>query len=93
MALAFGLLAGCSGNNVDCDLQSCTVTFNRGVDVPEAQVLGVPVKLVSVQGSDLTLEIAGNRIQVPAATGADGITVKEVTADQVIVEIPTNVLS
>jgi hypothetical protein len=93
LALTLGTLAGCSGNNVACDLDSCTVTFNRGVDVPEAQVLGVPVKLISVQGSAVTIDVAGNRIEVPAGGGAEGVTVKEVTDDKVVVEIPNNLVN
>jgi hypothetical protein len=93
-ALAATALAGCSseGSDVDCNLNSCTVTMDRGVDA-SASVLGVDVKLQSVQGQQVTLDVEGNTVTVPV--GADGstqvagltVTVQSVTDDQVVLQV------
>jgi hypothetical protein len=93
-ALACAGRAGCSseGADVNCNLNSCTVTMDRGVDA-SANVLGVDVKLKNVEGQQVTLDVGGNTVTVPV--GADGtanvggldVTVQEVTADQVVLKI------
>ncbi|GAA0902692.1 hypothetical protein Vau01_014490 [Virgisporangium aurantiacum] len=93
-ALAGSVLAGCSseGADVDCNLNSCTVTMDRGVDA-SASVLGVDVKLQSVQGQQVTLDVEGNTVTVPV--GADGstqvagltVTVQSITDDQVVLQV------
>ncbi|GAA2527517.1 hypothetical protein GCM10010201_27900 [Pilimelia columellifera subsp. columellifera] len=57
LALALTGVAGCSSENASCDLNACTVTFD-GVNAT-ASVLGVEAKVVSVQGEQVTLEVAG----------------------------------
>lgn len=93
-ALATAALAGCSseGANVDCNLNSCTVTMDRGVDA-SASVLGVDVTLKSVEGQQVTLDVEGNTVTVPV--GADGstqvagltVTVQSVTNDEVVLQV------
>jgi hypothetical protein len=89
-ALALAPLAACSSENVDCTVNECTVTFERGVDA-EASVLGVDVKLVGVQGDQVTIDIAGTEVNVPVngETDAEGfnISVEEVTDSKVVVKI------
>lgn len=88
------LLAGCGGDgegaDVDCGLQECTVTFDRGVDA-QASVFGLDVKLVKVDGQDVTLDVGGNSVTVPAGGQSEGIAVREVTADTVVVVVSHNV--
>lgn len=93
-ALATAALAGCSseGSNVDCNLNSCTVTMDRGVDA-SASVLGVDVKLQSVQNQQVTLDVEGNTVTVPV--GPDGstqvagltVTVQSISDSQVVLQI------
>ena len=63
-AAAFGLatLAGCS-ENVDCGVDQCTVTLERGVDA-SANVLGVEAKVIGVDGDRVTVEVAGEQVQL-----------------------------
>ena len=90
--LGVGPLAACSSDNVECTLNSCTVTFDRGATA-ESEVLGVDVKLVGVEGNNVKLEIAGTQVTVPVdgTIQAEGfnIGVQEVTADKVVVKIET----
>ena len=93
-ALATAALAGCSseGADVDCNLNSCTVTMDRGVDA-SAKVLGVDVKLENVADQQVTLDVEGNTVTVPI--GAEGskeingltVTVESVTDDQVVLKV------
>jgi hypothetical protein len=90
--LAFGaaLLAGCGDDNgadTSCNLQECTVTFPRGADA-SASVFGVEARLVGVRDNQVTLEIGGNNITVPVNGESQGIQVREVTNDRVVVVIP-----
>jgi hypothetical protein len=94
IAVAGTLLAGCGseGADVNCSLNDCTVTFDRGVDA-SASVLGVDVKLDSVQNDQVTLNIEGNDIQVPvggeaeAQAGGLQFRVDSVTDDKVIIKV------
>ncbi|QFG25954.1 hypothetical protein [Actinomadura sp. WMMB 499] len=95
--LPFGAVAACGGTNTetDCGVNSCTVTFDRGVEA-SASILGVEAELVSVEGETVTLAIEGNNITVPVgdqqpeeAEGFD-VSVKSVTQEQVVVEITAN---
>lgn len=94
---AFGaaLLVGCSASTetakVSCSLQACTVTVNRGVN-GSAKVLGVPVKIVDVTDTQVTVEVGGDQIVVPVdgsaqESGGLSVQVQQVTADQVILKI------
>ncbi|WP_067795727.1 hypothetical protein [Actinomadura formosensis] len=95
LALSLGAVAACGGENskTSCDVNSCTVTFDRGVDA-SASVLGVKAELVSVQGETVTLKIAGQTVTVPVGDGeqAEGFTVsvQSVTKDNVVVKISNN---
>jgi hypothetical protein len=89
-----GALAGCSGEgaDVDCNLNSCTVTMDRGVDA-QASVLGVDIKLTGVANDQVTLDVEGNSVSIPV--GANGstevgglnVTVQEVTGDKVVLQV------
>lgn len=91
--LSAGPLAACSSDNVDCNLNACTVSFDRGVDA-EASVLGVDVKLVGVENGTVKIDIGGKEVSVPVdgETQAEGfdIKVEEVTQDKVVVRIQTS---
>lgn len=86
------LLAGCGGEgtSTSCNLNSCTITFDRGVDA-KAEVLGVEVKLVKVEGENVTLEVAGNEVTAPVGQPVDvqgfKVEVQEVTDSEVKVKI------
>jgi hypothetical protein len=92
-ALLFGLaLAGCGGegSSTSCNLNSCTVTFERGVDA-KAEILGVEARLVRVKGEDVTLEVAGTEVTAPLGQPVDvegfQVEVQEVTESDVKVKI------
>ncbi|WP_026405862.1 hypothetical protein [Actinomadura rifamycini] len=98
LLLPFGAVAACSATNAetDCGVNSCTVTFDRGVEA-SASILGVDAELVSVQGETVTLAIEGNNITLPVGDGEQGeeaegfdVSVKSVTQDKVVVEITAN---
>lgn len=92
--LGLGLLTGCGGDNsdVNCNLNSCTVTLNQGVDA-KASVLGIDVKLVSAGNGQVQLEVAGNQVSVPVGDGQGtqvaglNVQVQSVTSDQVVLNI------
>ncbi|MFG2041530.1 hypothetical protein [Dactylosporangium sp. NPDC048998] len=89
-----GLMAGCTsstnGATVSCTVNSCTATFDRGVDA-SASVLGIDMKLVAVDGQTVTVDVAGNRVTVPVdgSQQADGlsVTVEKVTDQQVVLKV------
>jgi hypothetical protein len=84
------LLAGCGdgeGADVSCNLQECTVTFQRGVEA-SASVFGLEAKLVKVQDGWVTLEIGGTTITVAVGGETEGVRVREVTSEKVVVAIP-----
>lgn len=91
-ALGLAVLAGCGGEGsaTNCNLNSCTVTFDRGVDA-SVSVLGVDAKLVDVQNSQATLDIEGQKLTIPVGQDAqaDGfnVSVQSITADNVVVRI------
>jgi hypothetical protein len=93
--LPLGALAACGGENsrTSCNVNSCTVTFDRGVDA-SASILGVEAELVRVQGQMVTLKVAGQTVTVPVGDGeqeAEGfnVSVQSVTKDNVVVRIST----
>lgn len=97
-ALTAALLAGCGGGDEDgtkttCTLNSCTVTFDRGVDA-SASVLGVEAKLVSVENSQATIRLAGQQVTIPVgqdtSSGGLNVAVQSITTDQVVVSISAN---
>jgi hypothetical protein len=57
-------LAGCSSDGVAVDCRSdtsCLITFDRAAGA-SATVLGVEAKLVGVDGSQATVEVAGEQV-------------------------------
>ncbi|MBT8227852.1 MAG: hypothetical protein HKP61_08065 [Dactylosporangium sp.] len=95
VALAVGLVSGCSseGADVSCNLSTCTVTFDRDADA-KASVLGVDVKLVGVENDQVTLDISGSQVVLPVGdssqeteTGGLSISIQEVTSDQVVLRV------
>jgi hypothetical protein len=92
VALALSACGGGDGqgSNTSCDLGGCTITFPRS-GAGEVSVLGVTARLVGVDNSVATIDIAGNTVQVPvgAEQQADGFTVgvDQVTDTQVVVRV------
>jgi hypothetical protein len=93
--LSLSLLTACGGSgegsDVDCGLDQCTVTFDKGMDA-KASVLGVEAKLVSAEGDKVTVEVAGERLTLTAGqagTEAAGlrVTLDSVTDTQVKIKI------
>src|SRR3954454_4007179 len=89
-ALPLALAAGCSSDNASCNGTSCTITFDRGVDA-KASILGVDAELVSVNGQNVTLKLAGQQLTIPLDTdqtsGNFNLHVSSVTKDQVVVTV------
>ncbi len=81
-----------AGATSECDVQGCTVTFDRGVDA-KISVLGVDAELAAVEGNVVTLKVAGQDVTVPmgsteSAQGLD-LTVREITQEKVVVQLST----
>ncbi|MFI0445231.1 hypothetical protein [Actinomadura sp. 6N118] len=90
--LPFATVAACGGENTktDCNLNACTITFDRGVDA-SASILGIKAELVSVQGDNVTMKVGNQQITVPVgeAEQSEGfnVQVQSVTKDNVVVKI------
>jgi hypothetical protein len=85
--LGLTLLAGCSSDNVDCGLDQCTVTLERSTNA-SASVLGVEAKFVSADANTVTLEVAGEQIQLTKGqqavdVGGLQVTLDSITADEI----------
>lgn len=80
--LGLALLGGCSSDNVDCGLNSCTVTMQRDVNA-SASVLGVEAKFVSADANTVTLEIAGEQIQLTKGQQAVQVGALQVSLDSI----------
>jgi hypothetical protein len=93
LPLAAVTACGGEGSQTNCGVNSCTVTFDRGVDA-NASILGVKAELVGVQGNSVTLRVAGQRITVPVGgnqqTEGFDVSVQSVTKDNVVVKIANN---
>jgi|tagenome__1003787_1003787.scaffolds.fasta_scaffold20867523_1 hypothetical protein len=96
--LASALLTGCGGDGVDtdCSLAACTVTFDRGVDA-QTSILGVNVKLAGVRDNQVTVNVAGQDVDVPigsteAEAESNGLhfRVQEVTDSTVVLKVSRN---
>ncbi len=79
------------GSTVTCTSNECTATFDRNAN-DTVTILGVDVKLVGTDASNVTLLVGETQIVLPAQGGsktAGGLklTVKEVTDTQVILTI------
>ena len=90
-ALTVALLAGCGSDDVSCGLDACTVTYERGAEA-SVSVLGVEAKLVSADDNTVTVEVAGEQVQLTKgqqAVDVAGLQVSlaGITADQVQVRI------
>ncbi|MGA3565303.1 hypothetical protein [Melissospora conviva] len=92
-ALGLAVLTACGsdGTATDCRLDSCAVTFDRGVEAG-VSVLGVEARLIAVEGDVVTMEIAGQQLSLTAgeqATEVAGFTValESVDADNIVVRI------
>lgn len=93
LALAAAVLTGCSSEGADtsCGLDQCTVTFDRGVE-GKASVLGVDAKLVSAEGDQVTIEVAGEQLALTVGQGGTevaglNVTLESVTDSNVVVKI------
>lgn len=65
LALGLAVLTGCSseGASVDCGIDACIVTFDRGVEA-SVNILGVEARLIGVEGDLVTIEVAGERLSL-----------------------------
>jgi hypothetical protein len=86
-ALGLTLLTGCGSDNVDCGLDQCTVTLDRSTSA-SASVLGVEAKFVSADANTVTLEVAGEQIQLTKGqqavdVGGLQVSLDSITADQI----------
>ncbi|MFC4147174.1 hypothetical protein ACFO0M_13035 [Micromonospora mangrovi] len=96
LTLGAALLAGCSseGASTDCDLNACTVTFDRGVNA-SASILGVEAKLIGAQDDQVTVEVAGEQLsltmgQQAAEVGGLQVSLDSVTDQQVQIRVARN---
>jgi hypothetical protein len=81
-ALGLALLTGCSSDNVDCGLDQCTVTLERSTSA-SASVLGVEAKFVSADANTVTLEVAGEEIQLTKGQQAVDVGGLQVSLDSI----------
>ena len=81
-ALGLALLTGCSSDNVDCGLDQCTVTLERSTSA-SASVLGVEAKFVSADANTVTLEVAGEQIQLTKGQQAVDVGGLQVSLDSI----------
>jgi hypothetical protein len=91
--LGLALLSGCSSEagSTSCNLDACTVTFNRGVDA-SVKVLGAEAKLVAAEGDKVVVEVAGERLSLtvgqPAAqVGGLAVSLDSVSDSNAVVRI------
>jgi hypothetical protein len=90
-ALGLALLAGCGGDDVDCGLDQCTVTIDREVNA-SASVLGVEARFVSADSNTVTLQVAGEQVQLTKGqqavqVGGLQISLDSITGDQVSIQV------
>jgi hypothetical protein len=81
-ALGLALLSGCGSDNVDCSLDACTVTLDRSVNA-SASVLGVEAKFVSADANTVTLDVAGEQIQLTKGQQAVQVAGLQVALDSI----------
>jgi hypothetical protein len=81
-ALGLAVLTGCSSDNVDCSLDACTVTLDRTVNA-SASVLGVEAKFISADANTVTLEVAGEQIQLTKGQQAVDVGGLQVSLDSI----------
>lgn len=83
--LALAVLAGCSNDNVDCGLDACTVTLDRSVNA-SANVLGVEAKFIGAEGDRVTVEVAGEQLQLTVGQAATQVGGLQVSLDSIAAE-------
>jgi hypothetical protein len=89
--LGLTLLAGCGNDNVDCSLDQCTVTLERSTSA-SASVLGVEAKFVSADANTVTVEVAGEQIQLTKGqqavnVGGLQVSLDSITADTIGIQV------
>lgn len=89
-ALGLTLLTGCS-DDVNCGLDQCTVTIQRETNA-SVEVLGVEARFVSADEDTVTMDIAGEQIQLTKGqqavdVGGLQVVLSSVTADDIQLEI------
>jgi hypothetical protein len=89
--LAAALLAGCSNDNVDCGLDSCTVSIERSTNA-SASVLGVEAKFISADADTVTVEVAGERVklakgQQAVEVGGLQVSLESITEDAIGLQV------
>ncbi|HWS35047.1 MAG TPA: hypothetical protein VN408_20200 [Actinoplanes sp.] len=89
-ALGLTLLTGCS-DDVNCGLDQCTVTIQRETNA-KVEVLGVEAKFVSADENTVTMDIAGEQIQLTKGqqavdVGGLQVTLTSVTPEDIQLEI------
>ena len=80
--LMAALLAGCGDDNVNCGLNSCTVTIDRSTDA-SASFLGVEAKFISADANTVTLEVAGEQVQLTKGQQAVQVAGLQVALDSI----------
>ena len=80
--LVAALLAGCGDDNVNCGLDSCTVAIDRSTDA-SASFLGVEAKFVSADANTVTLDVAGERVQLTKGQQAVQVAGLQVSLDSI----------
>ncbi|MFD1371693.1 hypothetical protein [Actinoplanes sichuanensis] len=88
--LGLGLLTGC-GDDVSCGLDQCTVTIARETNA-SVEVLGVEAKFVSADENTVTLDVAGEQIQVTKGqqavdVGGLQVSLTSVTQDDIQIQV------
>jgi hypothetical protein len=91
-ALGLALLTGCSSDNVDCGLNSCNVTIDRSTNA-SAEVLGVEAKFVSADADTVTVEVAGEQVQLTKGQQAVDVAGLQVSLDSVTADAVTLLVS
>ena len=86
-ALGLAVLSGCSNDNVSCTLDACTVAIDRSTDAG-VSVLGVEAKFISADANTVTLEVAGEQVQLTKGqqavdVGGLQVSLDSITADNV----------
>jgi hypothetical protein len=81
-ALGLAVLSGCSNDNVSCTLDACTVSIDRSVNA-SASVLGVEAEFISADADTVTLEVAGEQVQLTKGQQAVDVAGLRVSLDSI----------
>ncbi|PWK51182.1 hypothetical protein BC793_102210 [Actinoplanes xinjiangensis] len=89
-ALGLTLLTGCS-DDVSCGLDQCTVNIKRETNA-SVEVLGVQAKFISADENTVTLDVAGEQIQLTKGqqavdVGGLQVSLSSVTSDAIQIEV------